>query len=80
MERQATAKPQMHELLNKHIVYIPRGLEFLLHLWDQFFHADQNHQQDQFLQEGQAAPFLPVGVILFRIISDWYYISNAVYA
>lgn len=69
----------MHELLNKHILYIPRGLEFLLHLWDQFFQVDQNHQQDQFLQESQAALFPPVDVILLKIIRDRYYISNAIY-
>lgn len=71
-ERRSSAKPEIHELLNKRVLYEPRDLEFLLHLWDQFLQADQSHQHVQFLQEGQAAPFPPVGVIVLKIIRDWY--------
>lgn len=70
MERHDSAKPEIHELLNKHVLYEPRDLEFLLHLWDQFLQVGQSHQKVQFLQEGQAAPFPPVGVIVLKTITD----------
>jgi len=70
VERQDSAKPEICELLNKHVLYEPRDLEFLLHLWGQFLQVGQSHQQVQFLQEGQAAPFPPVGVIVLKLIRD----------
>lgn len=71
MERHNSAKPEIHDLLKKHVLYKPRDLEFLLHLWDQFLQVGQIHQQVQFLQEGQFVPFPPVGVVL-KIIWDWH--------
>lgn len=70
LERHNSAKPEINELLKKRVLYEPRGLEFLLHLWDQFLQVGQGHQQVQFLQEGQAVPFPPVGVIVLTRITD----------
>lgn len=76
MERQISAKPEIHELLNKHVLYKPRDLEFLLHLWDQFLQVGQIHQQVQFLQEGQFVPFPPVDSVVLKIIWDWHEVSK----
>lgn len=63
MERHDSAKPEIRKLLNKHVLYKPRDLEFLLCLWDQFPQVGHSHQQVRFLQEDQAAPFPPVGLL-----------------